>query len=189
MQQTFPKDQTLAHTEDRLGSFIAKHKHILWLGTWIYGGSLPTWSITGHVQNRSPLKPGALPMFSSSIKGILVTLGPPRAVLGKWWPYWWDPQGRDCLLEESHLGQKWPASDTSHCAHSLARSSQNVWPCVNTAEANYILCRRLSWREIFVSTWLPQLFIHSVMQLSYVWYLLLWESIHHRVCVSDHFTI
>lgn len=64
------------------------------------------------MQNRSPPKLGSFPMFSSSIKGILVTIGPPRAVLRKCWPYWWDQQGRDCLLEESHLGQKWPGSDT-----------------------------------------------------------------------------
>lgn len=49
----------------------------------------------------------------------------------------------------------------ARCAHSLAASSQNMcsrWE-VQLLAANYSLCRRLSWREFWVPTWLPQLFI------------------------------
>lgn len=39
-----------------------------------YGSSLPTWHVTQHVQTQSPPKPGPFPRFSSSMKGIIVSV-------------------------------------------------------------------------------------------------------------------
>lgn len=38
------------------------------------GSSLPTWHVTQHVQTQSLPKPGPFPRFSSSMKGIIVSV-------------------------------------------------------------------------------------------------------------------